>query len=43
MGGCESPISLLIGTGNLMVDREHLDDSDKMAPERQLWCDIGVG
>jgi rhodanese-related sulfurtransferase len=25
------------------VDREDLDDGDKMEPERQMWCDMGVG
>jgi hypothetical protein len=25
------------------IDREDLDDGDKMSSERQLWCDMGVG
>ena len=32
-------LDILLGT----VDREDLDDGDKMAPERELWCDMGVG
>jgi rhodanese-related sulfurtransferase len=32
-------LDILLGT----VDREDLDDGEKFAPERQLWCEMGVG
>lgn len=37
--GWPKMLDLWLGT----VDREDLDDGDKMVPERQLWCDMGVG
>lgn len=37
--GWPKMLDLWLGT----VDREDLDDGDKMAPERQLWCDMEVG
>jgi rhodanese-related sulfurtransferase len=37
--GWPKMLDILLGT----VDREDLDDGAKLAPERQLWCDMGVG
>lgn len=37
--GWPKMLDLWLGT----VDREDLDDGDKIEPERQLWCDMGVG
>jgi rhodanese-related sulfurtransferase len=37
--GWPKMLDLWLGT----VDRKDLDDGDKMEPERQLWCNMGVG
>ena len=37
--GWPKMLDLWLGT----VDREDLDDGDNLAPERQMWCDKGVG
>lgn len=37
--GWPKMLDVLLGT----IDREDLDDGDKLAPERQMWCDMGIG